>query len=147
MAKKFVDINDVIKTEDMPEELFEYESLMKEKPGFNKKQDTSKKIYENGEFIILEVKSSKRKGYILQNTKKGNFEVSHTHLYSFDMAKTILSNVKNKKTPKTHDLYLLKSHIRVSDDKRYIKKIEQLIEVRTSKTKVNYRNVNSKKIR
>ncbi len=146
MAKKFVDINDVIKTEDMPEELFEYEDLMRKKPNFDKSNDTSKKIYENGEFIILEVHSGKKKGYILYNTKK-QFEQGHTHLHGFSISKTILSNVKYRKIPKTHDLYLLKSHIRVSDDDNYIRKIEQLIEVRTNKTKVNYRNVNSKKIK
>lgn len=146
MAKKFVDINDVIKTEDMPEELFEYEDLMRKKPNFDKSNDTSKKIYENGEYIILEVHSGKKKGYILYNTKK-QFEQGHTHLHGFSISKTILSNVKYRKIPKTHDLYLLKSHIRVSDDDNYIRKIEQLIEVRTNKTKVNYRNVNSKKIK
>lgn len=147
MVKRFVDINELIKYEEMPDGLEEYERIMQEKPNFVKKNDTSKKVYENGEFIILEVKSSNRKGYILQNTSKDSFRDSHTHLHSFSIAKTILSNVKNNKLPKTHDIYLLKSHIRVSNNERYINQIEQLIETRSNKSKHNYKNVNSKKIR
>ena len=44
------------------------------------------------------------------------------------MAKTIIDNCIKKKTPKTSNLYLLTSHIRISTDEKYIKRIEELIE-------------------
>ena len=52
-----------------------------------------------------------------------------------------------KKTPKTNNLYLLESHIRISNDAKYIRMIEELIEVKESKDKLKYRNknINSKK--
>lgn len=35
--KKYIDIDKVISTSDMPEELWKYEELMREKPNWNKK--------------------------------------------------------------------------------------------------------------
>ena len=35
------------------------------------------------------------------------------------MSKTIINNCINKKTPKTNNLYLLESHIRISNDDKY----------------------------
>ena len=63
------------------------------------------------------------------------------------MAKTIIENCINKRTPKTNNLYLLESHIRISTDKKYIKLVEELIEAKKSKDKLKYRNknINSKK--
>lgn len=87
-----------------------------------------------------------KKGYIIYNTLKP-FEKSHTHLRSFSMSKTIIDNCIMKKTPKTNNLYLLESHIRISNDSKYIKLIEELIEVKRDKNKLKYRNknINSKK--
>lgn len=103
------------------------------------KYDNSHKVYEKEEFIILKVHSGKKIGYIAYNTNK-EWENGHTHLDSFDMAKTIISNVMKHKKPKTSNMYLIKSHIRLSNDPEYIKFIEELIEVKKSKNKQVYRN-------
>lgn len=105
------------------------------------KYDNSHKVYEKEEFIILKVHSGKKIGYIAYNTNK-EWENGHTHLDSFDMAKTIISNVMKHKKPKTSNMYLIKSHIRLSNDPEYIKFIEELIEVKKSKSKQTYRNRN-----
>ena len=42
--------------------------------------------------------------------------------------------------PKTRNLYLLSSHARVSNDEKYIRLVEELIEVRKSKDINKYRN-------
>ena len=101
--------------------------------------DASQKVYEKEEFIILKVNSGKKVGFIAYNTKK-DWEGGHTHLDSFDMAKTIISNVINHKKPKTKNLYLIRSHARLSDDPAYVRFIEELIEVKKSKGKHEYRN-------
>ena len=103
------------------------------------KYDPSQKIYEKENFIILKVNSGKKVGYIAYNTKK-EWKEGHTHLDSYDMAKTIISNVINHKKPKTKNLYLIRSHARLSDDLAYVRFIEELIEVKKSKEKQDYRN-------
>lgn len=101
--------------------------------------ENAPKVYERDEYVILKVHSGKRVGYIAYNTKK-EWEDGHTHLESFDMAKTIIANVINHKKPKTNNMYLLKSHIRLSNDDSYISFIEELMEVKKSKGKQAYRN-------
>ena len=103
------------------------------------KYDAAQKVYEKEHYIILKVKSGKKVGYIAYNTKK-EWEGGHTHLDSFDMAKTIISNVINRKKPKTKNLYLIRSHARLSDDLAYVRYIEDLIAVKKSKGKHEYRN-------
>ncbi|MCC3868956.1 hypothetical protein [Terrisporobacter mayombei] len=92
----------------------------------------AEKVYERKEYIILKVK----KGYIVYNTKKV-FENGHTHLQSFEMSKTIIDNSIRKKRPKTNNIYLIESHIRVTNDSKYKKTLEELIEAKKDKTKDN----------
>lgn len=92
----------------------------------------AEKIYERKEYIILKVK----KGYIVYNTKKV-FENGHTHLQSFEMSKTIIDNSIRKKRPKTNNIYLIESHIRVTNDSKYKQTLEELIEAKKDKTKDN----------
>lgn len=141
MAKKWIDANKIAEVTEIPENLYKYDDLMKEVPNFDK-TDGAKKVYSRKEYIILAVK----KGYIICNTTMP-FDKSHTHLRSFSMAKTIIDNCIMKKTPKTNNLYLLESHIRISNDAKYIRMIKELIEVKESKDKLKYRNknINSKK--
>ena len=113
---------------------------MKEKPNWNKKNYTeSEKIYQNKEFIILKVKSNKKIGFIVYNTKK-NLENGPSHLNSRAISEIVIKNVIYKRKPKTNNLYVLKSHARVSNDEKYIKFIENLIEVKRSKEKNKYIN-------
>ncbi|MDU4862946.1 MAG: hypothetical protein E6356_14795 [Terrisporobacter othiniensis] len=92
----------------------------------------AEKVYERKEYIILKVK----KGYIVYNTKKV-FENGHTHLQSFEMSKTIIDNSIRKKRPKTNNIYLIESHIRVTNDSKYKQTLEELVEAKKDKTKDN----------
>ena len=103
------------------------------------KYDNSQKVYEKQNYIILKVKSGKKIGYIAYNTRK-EWEEGHTHLESFNMAKTIIDNVIKHKKPKTKNLYLLQSHIRLTDDPSYVKFINQLVDAKKNKRKTSYRN-------
>ena len=103
------------------------------------KHDNSQKVYEKEHYIILKVKSGKKIGYIAYNTRK-EWEEGHTHLESFNMAKTIIDNVIKHKKPKTKNLYLLQSHIRLTDDPSYVRFINELVDTKKNKRKTNYRN-------
>lgn len=103
------------------------------------KYDNSQKVYEKQNYIILKVKSGKKIGYIAYNTRK-EWEEGHTHLESFNMAKTIIDNVIKHKKPKTKNLYLLQSHIRLTDDPSYVKFINELVDAKKNKRKNGYRN-------
>ena len=103
------------------------------------KYDNSQKVYEKEHYIILKVKSGKKVGYIAYNMRK-EWEDGHTHLESFNMAKTIIDNVIKHKKPKTKNLYLLQSHIRLTDDPSYVKFINEIIDAKKNKKKVNYHN-------
>lgn len=139
MVKKYRDADEVIKTTELSRDLYLYDQQMREIPNFNHEKDCSKKIFEHENYIILEVKSKNKIGYIIHNTNLP-FEKAHTHLNSYKMAKTIIDNCLKKKRPKTNNLYLLSSHARVSDDEKYIKMINELIDAKKSKGKQTYRN-------
>ena len=103
------------------------------------KYDNSQKVYEKEHYIILKVKSGKKIGYIAYNTRK-EWEEGHTHLESFNMAKTIIDNVIKHKKPKTKNLYLLQSHIRLTDDPSYVRFINELVDANKIKRKSSFRN-------
>lgn len=66
-------------------------------------------------------------GHIIHNTKY-KFQEAHTHrIKSFDMAKTILDNVLYKRKPHTKNQYLLRSHKKLTKDKKYIRLINHLM--------------------
>ena len=137
--KKWHGIEELVDQEvNVPKELWKFQELMEEIPNFNK-VDSANKVFEKDDYIILKVKSKNRVGYILYNTKK-TFKNGHTHVKGFDIAKTIIDNCIKNKTPKTSNLYLLTSHIRISTDEKYIKKIEELIEAKKHKDKIKYIN-------
>ena len=52
------------------------------------------------------------------------------------MCKVVIDNLIKKKIPRTDNIYILTSHIRVSNDKEYIKEIEQMIRKKKSKEKL-----------
>lgn len=87
-------------------------------------------IYHREHFIMF----SCGDGYIIQNMRK-DFKDGHSHLKSQRMGMTIIDNVIKGKIPKTHNNYLLRSHMRIAEDQEYINKIEQLIAVRKQKGK------------
>lgn len=133
--KRWYDANLIAEQEtDVKRDKWMYEDLMKQKPNFDK-TDGAKKVYSKKEYIVLEVK----KGYIVYNINRP-FDKGHSHLRSFSMAKTIIENCINKRAPKTNNLYLLSSHVRVSYDAEYIKLVEELIEAKRNKDKMKYIN-------
>lgn len=135
MVKRWVDITKVIEeVTTLDESLWEYQRLMEEIPNFDKSEG-AKKIYEKKQYMILKVK----KGYIVYNVNKP-FEKGHSHIKGLEMAKVIIDNCLKKRRPKTNNLYLLSSHARVSDDEKYIKLINELIDAKKSKGKQTYRN-------
>lgn len=133
MAKRYINAEDILRAvekEELNEEGKQYRSLMQEVPNFNHEKYTcDKRVYENDKFVILKVRSKGKTGYIVHNTRKP-FENGHTHLNSLNMAKVIVNNVIHKKKPKTNNIYLLESHIRLSEDEKYISYIKHLIGVK-----------------
>lgn len=135
MVKRWVDITEKIEEVTiLDESLWEYQRLMEEIPNFDKSEG-AKKVYEKKQYMILKVK----KGYIVYNVNKP-FTKGHSHINGLEMAKVIIDNCLKKRRPKTTNLYLLSSHARVSDDDKYIKLINELIEAKKSKGKQVYRN-------
>lgn len=88
------------------------------------------KIFERKEFIIFQVKE----GYVAYNTKK-DFEEGHTHLKHFEAAKKAIDLVISKKIPKSTNVYYLTSLVRLTNDDKYVEKINELIETRKQKGK------------
>lgn len=149
MVKRYISAEDILRAterRELNEDERKYRSLMQEVPNFNHEKYTcDKRVYESDKFVVLKVKSKGKIGYIVHNTKKP-FEIGHTHLNSFGMAKVMINNVINKKNPKTNNIYLLESHIRLSDDEKYIAYIKHLIEAKKCK-KDEYFNRTSDKRR
>ena len=137
MVKKWIDIDKVIKpTLEIEEKLWKYQEIMQEIPNFNKTEGV-KKIYSRKEYIILQVK----RGYVVYNQNK-TFKEGHTHIRSYKIAKTIIDNCINRKRPKTNNIYLLESYIRISNNEKYINEIKELINSKKYKSKEKYINVN-----
>ncbi|SKC49174.1 hypothetical protein [Maledivibacter halophilus] len=84
----------------------------------------------NGGFLVIN----------LTKLNKYGFKNAHTHIKNKMVAKTIKTNVMYNRFPKTRNQYLLTSHIRVSNNENYIKKIQQLINTRNNKGKQQYIN-------
>ena len=70
----------------------------------------------------------------------------HTHIHSKKLAETIINNVCSEKIPLHSHSRTLESMKRLSDNEKYIKKIEEILEVRKQKgRKQNYFNPGIKK--
>lgn len=79
-------------------------------------------IYKKKNFKIYDA----GKGYIVHNTKL-NFPDHHTHINNFHTCKYIIDLCIHKTIPHHLSDYLLVSIIRLSNDKEYINKIENMI--------------------
>ena len=70
----------------------------------------------------------------------------HTHIHSKKLAETIINNVCSEKIPLHSHSHTLESMKRLSDNEKYIEKIEDILEVRKQKgRKQNYFNPGIKK--
>lgn len=68
----------------------------------------------------------------------------HTHVHSRKLAETIINNVCSEKIPLHSHSRTLVSMKRLCNNEKYITKIEELLEVRASKTKQFYYNPHKK---
>ena len=77
--------------------------------------------------LMLKIKKShlRREEWIVYNPD--NFAL-HTHCRSRRAALVIKDNVNHRRMPKSKDIRLIQSNIRVTRDKRYIAQLEQRIE-------------------
>jgi len=74
----------------------------------------------------LRIKRSRYDGtFIVYNLT--NFE-KHTHIQKFEIAYVVKRNVERNLLPKTNSIWLLESHIRVSDDEDYIEMVQSKID-------------------
>ena len=89
-------------------------------------------IYQKEQYVIIKADC----GFIVYNTSK-EFEEGHTHLKSFKRAKDIINLALHQRIPRDYDYYCLTSLQRIADSQDYIDKIQQLIQVKKSKTKQN----------
>lgn len=137
MVKRWLDANLIADADYITKDLYMYDDLMKQIPNFNKNEG-AKKVFERKEYIVLQVK----RGYVIYNQNK-IFKDGHTHIRSYKIAKTIIDNCINRKRPKTKNIYLLESHIRISTNEKYINLLKELIE--NNKTKEKYVNEKVKK--
>ncbi|HFG9621631.1 TPA: hypothetical protein ACGI53_000893 [Clostridioides difficile] len=99
------------------------------------------KIYEKKEYIIIKSKS----GYIIYNTNK-EFKEGHTHLKSYNAAKTAIDLVIKRRLPKSYSIYFLTSLMRISNDVQYIKHISDIVYIRNNKG-LKEKYINSKNIK
>jgi len=74
----------------------------------------------------LRIKRSKYNGtFIVYNPT--NFE-KHIHIQKLEIAYVVKRNVERNLLPKTNSIWLLESHIRVSDDEDYIEMVQSKID-------------------
>ncbi|HBF7929078.1 hypothetical protein [Clostridioides difficile] len=101
----------------------------------------SNKIYERKEYIIIKSGT----GYIVYNTNK-KFEQGHTHLKSYNAAKTAIDLVIKRRIPRSYSIYFLTSLMRISNDVQYIKHISDIVYIRNNKG-LKEKYINSKNIK
>lgn len=85
-------------------------------------------IYTKKNFAIIDMDE----GYIVINKDK-EFKQGHTHITNFNTAKYVIDMVSHLRIPYHLPIYLLISLQRLSDNKEYIEKIEELIQNKRNK--------------
>lgn len=90
-------------------------------------------IYKKNEYIIIPFYKGRKQEFMVVNTKK-EFQNGHTHLKSFKMAKYLINLARFKKINSSLRPYLLTSLKRISNDKSYIERIEEILESKKDQT-------------
>lgn len=84
--------------------------------------------------------------YVVYNMRKewktDNGIYGHTHVNSLEQAKYIIDCVEKRKIPKRSNRYFLISLIRISKDKKYIERIQRILD--GEEPKMNYHNTPKK---
>lgn len=120
--KVYIDIDKVIKpTIEVDEKLWKFEELMREKPNWDKSEG-ARRIFRRKEYSIYKIKQ----GYIVHNTKK-EFSRGHTHVQSFNKAKSIIDLCVRKKLPNTPRRWEIESLMRVTNNNTYRNKLRDLL--------------------
>ena len=91
------------------------------------------------------------KGYFIDRTKSG-YRVSnqsdssiHTHLHNKNPCFKLVDNVISKIVPRRCELYYLESHIRLTNDSDYKRKLQNYYSIKLNKEKKqNYYNPHKK---
>ena len=125
MSKKFYEADKILNEIEGKMKFTEidkqYEKIMSEIPNFNKHKDNSIVIYRRRNYIIIK---TKKKSYIVINKKK-SFKQGHTHTKDFKYSKSLIDLAIRKKLPRKANKKVITSLIRISDDKNYIKNLEE----------------------
>lgn len=86
------------------------------------KNDGAKKIFQRKEFSIYKASD----GYIVHNTNK-EFRIGHTHVRSFNKAKSIVDLCIRKKLPNTPRKWEIESLLRVTNNNTYRNKLRDML--------------------
>lgn len=74
---------------------------------------------------MIQIQKGSHNDYVVYDTS--NFKMHHAHVKSYTIAKILKRNVENREIPKSKDIRLIESHIRVSTDKEYIRILTNLL--------------------
>lgn len=121
MSRRWIDANIIANVTEVPEELKDLASLMKSVPNHDK-TDGAKKIFQRKEYSIYKASD----GYIVHNTNK-EFMIGHTHVRSFNKAKSIVDLCIRKKLPNTPRRWEIESLMRVTNNNTYRNKLRDMI--------------------
>ena len=86
------------------------------------------------------------KGFYIDKTENGyricrkEDAEKHTHMKNLNPSYKLIDNVVSNKIPTRCGCYYLESHIRLSYDENYIRKIREYIKVKQNKSKQMYYN-------
>lgn len=83
----------------------------------------SLQIYHDFNFKIYKSQNE----YILHNIHK-EFSEGHTHVQKYDTCMVMIKLIERKQLPKSKSKYFIESLIRVSDDRKYTRKILELMQ-------------------
>lgn len=119
--KRWIDAGLIAERDEVPNELYEFDDLMKSVPNFDK-SDGAKKIFQRKEYSIYKASD----GYIVHNTNK-EFMIGHTHVRSFNKAKSIVDLCIRKKLPNTPRRWEIESLMRVTNNNTYRNKLRDLL--------------------
>ena len=119
---KWIDAGTIADRDEVPKKLWKHENIMKQIPKHNKKAG-SRKIFQRKEYSIYKASD----GYIVHNTNKP-FEKGHTHVHSFNKAKSIVDLCIRKKLPNTPRAWEIESLMRITNNNTYYNKLRDMLE-------------------
>lgn len=123
MVKVWKDIDEVMASTQLPDDLKGYRECMEEVPRHNKHNvDNNRVVYRRKEFIIITASG----GFVVINKDKG-FDKGHTHCNNFQYAKSLIDLSVRKRVPNKPNKYLIESLKRINKDKKYLMDLERVL--------------------